>query len=219
MNLLTTFTDLFTLADLIGTIAFAMSGVILASRLEMDMIGMIVLAFLPACGGGTVRDLLLGVEPFWMVQPYYLYAVVLTALIGQFTVVYFNERLPRWFLPASDALGLAVFTLAGIDKALSFGHGWEVCIVMGVLTGCGGGLLRDMAAAVRPGVLSTEVYATVSIAGGLFLFVMRKFALFDLHTMSLITCVFIFAFRMVAWHRNWHLPRVVIKHPAQTQGD
>lgn len=211
MDVVDTFNSLFTLADLIGTIAFAMSGVMLASRLKMDIVGVLVLAFLPACGGGTVRDLLLGATPFWMEQPYYLYAVFFTAMIGQFTVVHFHDRLPRWVLPTFDALGLAVFTVAGIDKALLYGFGWEVCVTMGVLTGCGGGLLRDVVATERAGVLSTEVYATVSVAGGILLFVMRKFHLFPLGVMSLITCVFIFAFRMVAWYRDWHLPRVVLK--------
>ncbi|WP_336248817.1 trimeric intracellular cation channel family protein [Stomatohabitans albus] len=211
MDLYASFSSLFTLADLVGTIAFAMSGVMLASRLKMDMVGVVVLAFLPACGGGTVRDLLLGATPFWMEQPYYLYAVFFTAMVGQFTVVHYHESLPRWVLPTFDAIGLAVFTVAGIDKALLYGFGWEVSVTMGVLTGCGGGLLRDVVATERAGLLSTEVYATVSLAGGLLLFVMRKLELFNLGTMSFIACVFIFVFRMIAWHRNWHLPRVVLK--------
>ena len=152
--------------DLFGTAIFAASGVLLAGRLRMDPFGVVVLASVTAIGGGTIRDMVLGATPvFWITNPMYLWVILITCL---FTMILVRQpkRLPWYFLPVSDAIGLAVFVAIGVEKALRFGAYPQIAVVMGVLTGCGGGIIRDVLAREVPMVLRTEVYATACIAGG-----------------------------------------------------
>lgn len=151
--------------DMAGVVVFALSGVILACRHRMDPIGMLVLAAVTAIGGGTLRDLLLGSGVFWIADSTYLWVILATvsmALLG----FHFIHRLSRGFLPIADAGGLAVFTVIGTHKALSLGSTGVVAVVMGVLTGVAGGMLRDLLAQRVPMVLREEIYATAAIAGG-----------------------------------------------------
>ncbi|UJF19652.1 TRIC cation channel family protein [Vibrio sp. SS-MA-C1-2] len=152
--------------DLFGTAIFAASGVLVAGRLRMDPFGVVVLASVTAIGGGTIRDMVLGATPvFWITNPMYLWVIFITCL---FTMVLVRQpkRLPWYILPVSDAIGLAVFVAIGVEKALRFGASPQIAVVMGVLTGCGGGIIRDVLAREVPMVLRTEVYATACIIGG-----------------------------------------------------
>ncbi len=155
------------LLDMFGTAVFAVSGVLLAGRLRMDPFGVIVLAMVTAIGGGTIRDMILGATPvFWVNQNEYLW-VILISCLASIILIRHPRRLPWYVLPVADAIGLAVFVAIGVDKALSYGASSLVAVIMGVLTGCGGGIIRDVLAREIPMVLRTEVYATACIAGGL----------------------------------------------------
>ncbi len=155
------------LLDMFGTAVFAVSGVLLAGRLRMDPFGVIVLAMVTAIGGGTIRDMILGATPvFWVNQNEYLW-VILISCFASIILIRHPRRLPWYVLPVADAIGLAVFVAIGVDKALSYGTSSLVAVIMGVLTGCGGGIIRDVLAREIPMVLRTEVYATACIAGGL----------------------------------------------------
>jgi uncharacterized membrane protein YeiH len=153
--------------DMAGVIVFALSGVVLACRHRMDPVGMLVLAAVTGIGGGTLRDLVLGVRPvFWVSDPTYLwviFATVALALVG----FHYIHRLSRGFMPVADAFGLAIFTALGTHKALELGHAGEVATLMGMMTGVAGGMIRDVLAQRVPMVLREEIYATAAFAGGM----------------------------------------------------
>ncbi|MCE2596480.1 trimeric intracellular cation channel family protein [Motilimonas cestriensis] len=153
-------------SDLLGCIVFAISGVLVAGRLKMDPIGVVVLASVTAIGGGTIRDMAIGATPvFWINDTTYLYVIFATALISMLTARK-AHRLPSFLLPVLDAFGLALFTVIGAEKVLSYELPSVVAIVMGVITGVAGGMIRDVLAGQIPFVLQKEIYATASILGG-----------------------------------------------------
>lgn len=154
------------LLDMFGTAVFALSGILLASKLKMDPFGMIVLAMVTAIGGGTIRDMIMGATPvFWVVDNMYLWVILATSVISM-VLIRRPWRVPWYLLPVADAVGLAVFVAIGVDKTLSLGFSPLIAVIMGTLTGCGGGILRDVLAREIPMVLRKEVYATACIAGG-----------------------------------------------------
>jgi len=153
--------------DMAGVIVFALSGVILACRSRMDPFGMLVLAAVTGIGGGTLRDLVLGVRPvFWVSDPTYLWVILATVGVSILGFHYIH-RLSRVFLPVADAFGLALFTVIGTHKALQLDAPGVVAVLMGLLTGVAGGMVRDVLARRVPMVLRQEIYATASIAGGI----------------------------------------------------
>lgn len=153
-------------SDLFGTAVFAFSGVLMAGRLRMDGFGVIVLAAVTAIGGGTIRDLIIGADSvFWITDSLYLWVILVTALLGQY-IAKLPRRLPWYILPLADAFGLAIFTIIGTEKALSHGTSGMVAVVMGVITGVAGGMIRDVLAREVPMVLQREIYATACILGG-----------------------------------------------------
>jgi len=150
--------------QVIGTIAFAVSGALVAGRRKMDWFGVVVLAVLVAVGGGSLRDMLLGLTPvFWVQSIWYVLLAAITAL-----VVIPLKRLnfdDQKFLMLSDALGLAVFAVLGTQKALGVGTNAFVAIVMGVITGVFGGVLRDVLANRDPSILYGDIYALAAMIG------------------------------------------------------
>ncbi|MBY7667390.1 TRIC cation channel family protein [Vibrio anguillarum] len=154
--------------DLFGTAIFAISGVLLAGRLKMDPFGVVVLASVTAIGGGTIRDMALGATPvFWIKDTTYLWVIFITCLLTML-LVRRPKRVAWWILPVCDAIGLAVFVGIGVEKAMHYQDSAMVAVIMGVITGCGGGIIRDVLAREIPMVLRSEVYATACIIGGLF---------------------------------------------------
>ena len=151
--------------DMAGVIVFALSGVILACRSRMDPFGMLVLAAVTGIGGGTLRDLVLGVPVFWVADPTYLWVILITVSIS-IVGFHYIHRLSRGILPVADAFGLALFAVIGAHKALTLEASGVVAVLMGLLTGTGGGMVRDILARRVPMVLREEIYATAAIAGG-----------------------------------------------------
>lgn len=153
--------------DMIGIVAFAASGALVAGRKDMDLFGGLVLAFVTGIGGGTLRDIILDVPVFWLTQPSYLMACLAGFLLVYITQTRFRAT-PKATINFFDAIGLGVFTIMGAGKALMLGHSEAVALIMGMLTGCGGGIIRDMLANDIPLVLSRKrLYATASLAGAL----------------------------------------------------
>ena len=154
------------LIDLFGTGIFAISGVLVAGRLKMDPFGMVVLAGATAIGGGTLRDILLDATPvFWMLDSNYLWIIVLSCL-GTVLFLKRERQLPRKLLPICDAIGLAVFVGIAVDKATVLGSSATTAVIMGVISGCGGGIIRDILARRMPMLLRSEIYATACLIGG-----------------------------------------------------
>ena len=149
--------------DWLGVIAFAVTGALAASRKEMDVIGFIVLGTVTGIGGGTLRDLLLGLPVFWIREPAYLVACALVSVL-----VFFAAHIPRSryrFLLWLDAIGLALFAVTGAEKAAQAGADPIVAVAMGVLTATVGGIVRDVLGGGTPVILTREIYASAALAG------------------------------------------------------
>ena len=151
--------------DLIGVAVFAISGALAAGRRRLDLLGVVVLAAATAVGGGTIRDVLLDRHPiFWLADARYLIVIILTALA---TVAYVRRaRVPGAALDVADALGLALFSVAGTQVAEGAGMPALSCVLLGAVTGSAGGVVRDVLTAQVPLVLQRgSLYATAAIAG------------------------------------------------------
>lgn len=146
--------------------AFALSGVLSArdSRVDLDIFGVMVVGVVTALGGGTIRDVLLGAEVFWLSRSDMLYWAMAVAAVGFFVARRVDHKMDVVVL-VLDAIGLAIFSIYGACKAQAMGAPWMSCIYMGVLTGIGGGMLRDVFTAQIPMVMRREVYATAALAG------------------------------------------------------
>jgi uncharacterized membrane protein YeiH len=150
--------------DLFGTAVFAVTGALAAGRKHLDIFGVVVLSLATALGGGTFRDMALGSRPvFWVFDP--LYVIIAAAVsLGTFAVARFH-RLPEGLLQVADAFGLAVFTVIGAERALANNAPAVVAILMGVVTGVAGGMIRDILSGEVPLILRREIYATASLLG------------------------------------------------------
>jgi uncharacterized membrane protein YeiH len=158
--------DLFRLVhffDVLAAIVFAVSGALVASRKGMDVMGFLWLAVVTGVGGGTVRDLILGVPVFWVQDPVHMSACLVTAVIMHFIAPLVESRYTMllWF----DAFGLALVTIAGTVKAVDVGAPALVAIAMGVVTGSVGGIIRDTLGHVPSILLKHEIYVTASALG------------------------------------------------------
>ncbi|RCU51633.1 MULTISPECIES: trimeric intracellular cation channel family protein [Corallincola] len=149
--------------NVIGLAVFAISGALMAARLKMDPFGVVVLAALTSIGGGTIRDIILDVpQVFWIEDPSYLNTIIITALVTMVFVNYLH-RIPEKLLLIADAAGLALFSVLGAQKALLYGAPGEIAVVMGVITGAAGGILRDVVCRQIPMVLRKDIYATACL--------------------------------------------------------
>jgi uncharacterized membrane protein YeiH len=165
--------------QLIGTVAFAVSGAAVAVRAGMDWLGVAVLAVVTAVGGGTLRDLLLGRLPVgWILDPWPVWAALGTAAVVIAEAYWHPRRSPdsRRLVLAADAAGLAVFTAAGTELALASGTSGPVAVLLGMITGTGGGVARDVLARQRPLVLAGEIYALSAAAGAVVLVALTETA-------------------------------------------
>ena len=151
--------------EYIGTFAFAISGIRYASMQKFDWFGAYVVGFVTAIGGGTLRDLLLNVSPFWMTQPSYL---ICTGVALLFTIL-FGEKVNYWSstFMIFDTLGLGLFVVVGIEKTLALGLPMWTAIIMGAATGAFGGVLRDVLLNQEPLIFRKEIYAMACVLGGI----------------------------------------------------
>jgi uncharacterized membrane protein YeiH len=190
--------------QVIGIIAFAVSGALAAGRRKMDWFGVVVLAVMVAVGGGSVRDVLLGATPvFWVKSPWFIIVAGITALATiALTRLRFNYRN---YLLLSDALGLAVFAILGTEKALALGGNAFVAIIMGVTTGVFGGVLRDVLASRDPSILYGDFYALAALIGCTIFVLLRQASINPLYVLWISIGV-VLVLRLVAILRNWSLP-------------
>lgn len=157
-------TEFITWCDYLGTFAFAISGIRLAAALCFDWFGAYVVGVVTAVGGGTVRDILLNVPPFWMLQPSYLFISML-ALI--FTIVFrkYVVRLNHTVF-IFDTVGIGLFTIVGVAKTFECGYAWWLAIAMGTITGSFGGMIRDILINQTPLIFRKDIYAMACLIGG-----------------------------------------------------
>ncbi|RRN03367.1 trimeric intracellular cation channel family protein [Bibersteinia trehalosi] len=194
--------------DLIGTIVFAISGAIAARQHKMDIFGMFILALVTGVGGGTLRDMLIGSTPvFWMKQPIYLVMISIAVII---TAIFRNQISRKSWqigLLIFDAIGLGVFTVIGVQKGLDFGLHPLICIALGGMTGCFGGLIRDILRNEVPIILQKEIYVTASLIGGV-IFVLAYSAGLASDWIYFVTASTVIVIRLLAIKYNLNLPKV-----------
>ena len=192
-----------TLLDLLGTFAFAISGIRLASGKQIDWFGAYVVGLATAIGGGTVRDLLLDLTPFWILDGKYL----LTTAAALLATLLFKDKIFKWgnTLFLFDAIGLGLFTVVGISKSLAMGLPFWVCIVMGTITGSVGGVIRDVLLNEVPLLLRKDIYALACVAGGLVYFACVQLKL-PVNITELVAALVVIAVRVIAVKLHIHLP-------------
>lgn len=191
--------------EFLGTFAFAISGIRQAAHRNFDWFGGFVCGIAVAIGGGTLRDLMLGVTPFWMTNAFY----VICAGLAQVFVIVFNRYLKHldntWFV--FDTIGLALFTIAGIQKTLICGYPFWVAVIMGCITGAAGGVIRDVLLNTTPVIFEKEFYAMASIVGGLFYWALLQFGV-NIQLTSFLTFGVVCISRFLAVRYNISLPKL-----------
>ena len=195
---------MFQLLDIIGTMAFAMSGALTAMNKKMDPFGVFIIAFVTAVGGGTLRDVLIGRTPVgWMLDLKYAYVIMAAVILSIIFRKKFDRLRTSLFL--FDTIGLGVFTLIGLEKGINIGLHPMICIALGTMTACFGGVIRDILCTEIPVIFRKEIYATICILGGTVFFLLRKLNL-DNDILYLTTSLVIIFVRLMAVKYKWSLP-------------
>lgn len=189
--------------EMLGTLAFAISGIRLASAKRFDWFGAYVVGFTTAIGGGTLRDVMLSMTPFWMLDSIYL---VVTAVALGIVIVLdrYLIRLNNTFF-IFDAIGLGLFTVVGIEKTLAAGFPLWVAIIMGTLTGAAGGVLRDILINEEPLIFRKEIYALACVFGGVVFWACGQVGITGA-VLQITTAAAVIALRIVAVHYGLKLP-------------
>lgn len=208
---------LFFAMEIIGTIAFACSGAMVAIQKHLDLLGVIVLGVVTAVGGGMLRDMIIGnTPPALFVNPIYVLAAFISVMV-LFVFVRFR-RLSMEVLTSVtydrimsllDAIGLGAFTVVGIDTAIAAGFGeyYFLMIFLGVITGVGGGVLRDIMAGEIPSILRRHIYASASLAGAFCYVYLMKIV--SRNGALVVSAVLVVLIRVLARHYKWNLPKAM----------
>ncbi|MBD2839705.1 trimeric intracellular cation channel family protein [Pseudomonas sp. JM0905a] len=197
---------LFYLSDLFGVAVFAITGALMAGRKSMDLFGVLVIAIITALGGGTLRDVILGNHPVsWIRDDTYILVASLAA-VGTVLWVRLTRPINETGLLLADAFGLAVFTVYGTEVALQHNLQPGTAVIMGVITGVGGGVLRDIICNEVPLIFQKEIYAIACIAGSLVFLALRELALPD-WLVSAAAMLVVLLIRLAAIHWRLSLPR------------
>jgi len=210
---------IFFIMEMIGTVAFAVSGVMVAIESELDLMGALVLGCITAVGGGALRDVLLGRLPpvLFTDSRYILVAVgvsLLTFLIAYFLGDRFTQRMRKLdpFINVLDAIGLGIFVIVGVDAAITTGYGDNIILSLfvGTVTGVGGGVFRDQLAGKVPMILHKHVYAVAAIAGAILYYILLHFSV--PRSISLFSgTALVILLRLLAARYRWNLPKITLK--------
>ncbi len=194
----------FQIIDILGTIAFAISGVLVALNKKMDPFGVLIIAFVTAVGGGTLRDVMIGVEPVsWITNMTYVYVIIGATV---FAVVLRNKiNYLRTSLFLFDTIGIGLYTVVGIETGLKAGLHPVICIALGTMTACFGGVIRDILCNEIPVIFRKEIYATACIIGGLIYFLLRKF-MADTNLIVVVAIIVVIVIRLIAVKFKISLP-------------
>lgn len=193
------------LIEVLGTISFAMSGSFAAMQKRFDPFGVLIIVFVTSVGGGTVRDLLLDVPVFWMHD---LLAVSLIFFTAIFTMIFkLIERKFQVTLFIFDSLGLGLFTIIGVQKGLNADLHPVIGVVLGTITGCFGGIIRDILLNRIPLIFRKEIYATAAIAGGIVYILLKNFSGLSEEINQILTILLIVSIRTLAVKYHWQMPK------------
>lgn len=193
--------------DILGTVAFAASGVYAAMQKRLDVFGVLIIAFVTAVGGGTVRDIMIGDTPVSWIRNINYSIIILSTVV---VVIVFKSSIFRNFkktLLVFDSIGLGFFTILGIQKGLLFGLNPAICVALGTVTGCFGGVIRDISLNTIPLIFEKEIYATACIVGGIVYFALIHTPL-NVDIIEAISIFIVFLMRMLAVRFDWRLPNI-----------
>jgi len=189
--------------DLLGTCIFAISGVITAIHKKFDLIGSLIIGFVTAIGGGTIRDVLIGRHPVgWLNDRNYFFAI-----LGAYLIAYLFKSQVLQFRKGMflfDTIGIGLFTILGIDISMSYNLNTEVCLIMGVVSACFGGVIRDVLVNEIPLIFRKEIYATACLFGGIIYLLLNELLPFKNLSM-LISMGSVMVIRYLAVKKGWSL--------------
>ena len=197
---------IFSTLDILGTIAFAISGSLVAIKKNFDFFGVLIIALTTSLGGGTLRDLLIGNTPVtWLTNLQTFYIVIASSFIAMF----FRRRLSVFStsLFLFDTIGIGIFTIVGIEKALTVDLDPVICILLGTITACFGGVTRDILCNEIPVIFRKEIYATACIVGGIMFFIL-KFLSVNSDLIYIATATTIILIRILAVKYKWAYPQI-----------
>lgn len=189
--------------EMLGTFAFAISGIRHAAAKHFDWFGGYVCGIAVAIGGGTIRDVMLSTTPFWMTTPIYMICTAFALLTVAFFGRWMEPLKNAWFV--FDTFGLALFTIAGIQKSLSFGLPFWVAIIMGCITGSAGGVIRDVLLNNEPVIFHKEIYAMACVLGGLVYWLCVELSM-PMELTSIVTFMIVCIIRFLAVKYHISLP-------------
>ncbi|RKD13749.1 hypothetical protein BCY91_09280 [Pelobium manganitolerans] len=194
------------IVTIFGTFSFAVSGAFAAMQKRLDAFGVLIVAFVTAVGGGTLRDLLLGITPvFWLKNANYSLLIIITAIVAM--VFWKRIKTLKITLFLFDSLGLGFFTVVGLQKGLAYDLSPGICVALGTVTGCFGGITRDILLNNIPLIFRKEIYATACIIGGLVYLLLSALGINEA-LVKFIAVAVVFAIRIVAVKYKLSLPRI-----------
>lgn len=198
--------------DILGTIAFAISGVLTALNKRLDPFGILIIAFATAVGGGTLRDVLIDAPVAWMRNLTYVYVIVGSTIFA----VIFRKRLGyiRKSLFLFDTIGIALYTVVGVEKGIEAGFSPVICVALGTMTACFGGVLRDILCNEIPIIFRKEIYATACILGATAYFLMNE-TLIPEGFIVIIAGAIVIVVRLLAVYYNLSLPSIYRQNELQ----
>ena len=194
----------FFIVEFVGTIAFALSGAFMAMEKKLDPFGVIIIAFVTSIGGGTLRDILIGNTPVgWLLNVDTCLIILSTAIAAFFFKNYIGKLSTTLFL--FDSLGLGLFTVIGFDKGNQLGLSPGICVALGTITGCFGGVTRDVLLNNVPLIFRKEIYASACIIGGLAYYFMMKLGVNELLNTTIVIGIIV-CIRVVSVRFKLRLP-------------
>ncbi|MBS1571291.1 MAG: trimeric intracellular cation channel family protein [Bacteroidetes bacterium] len=191
--------------EILGTVSFAMSGSFAAMQKRLDPFGVLIIAFITSVGGGTVRDLLLDVPVFWMHDFWMCILIFVTSILAM--IFKSIEKKFRVTLFIFDSFGLGLFTIIGLQKGLSAELHPVICVTLGTITGCFGGIIRDILLNRIPLIFRREIYATACIVGGIVFLLFIKFSSLSYTFVQVFTILLIVGIRTLAVRFQWQMPK------------
>lgn len=202
-------TNFISIIEVLGTIAFAMSGAFAAIEKRFDPFGVIIIAFVTAVGGGTIRDWLIGVPVAWMSDLTICSVIIITAFIAM--IFHSIEKNFGRTLFIFDSLGLGLFTIIGVQKGMQADFHPMMCIILGTITGCFGGVIRDTLLNRIPLIFRKEIYATACIIGGGLSIILIKYTSLSFTFTQIATILLIVVIRTLAVKYHWQIPKFYLK--------
>lgn len=200
--------NLVVVADILGIVAFALSGFLIGVRHRLDLLGIIIAASITALGGGVVRDAILNRTPFAFIEYYPALTVMTTIAVAFAFRLYRSEQLEhKWLFVISDTIGLVAFSITGALLAMDAGFNFFGVIILSFLTAVGGGVLRDTMINQVPSVLISDFYGSIALIVAILLLLTNK--LWSIHTLEVaFIAVFAIILRLLAYYKQWHLPKL-----------